>query len=66
MELTSPIPLCWEQIPVDFNAYFISRAAVFGGWLVRTQERSAISITFVPDRNHEWSLNESYAPETQS
>ena len=32
----------------------ISRAKIFGGWLVRYDITGKFSITFVPDPNHEW------------
>lgn len=56
------IPFRWE--PIDFEGYGITeRARVFGGWLIRTyvpalisENYSAISIIFIKDANHLWSV----------
>jgi hypothetical protein len=42
--------LTWE----DIDYHKIWRSKIFGGWLVKTFDGEAASITFVPDPKHEW------------
>lgn len=51
----------WESIAYigdQYNCSKTHRMKVFGGWLVKEfrfhQGEVSTSITFVPDRNHEW------------
>lgn len=49
--------LKWEDIKGTGSNYAtrrISRAKVFGGWLVSSEGGS---LTFIPDPNHEWKLD---------
>jgi hypothetical protein len=49
--------LSWEVICYNQDkSYNTSRAEVFGGWLVKVYGEDESSLTFVPDPNHEWSL----------
>ena len=47
----------WEQLDAHTN-----RAKVIGGWLVRNEyvlpkeKLCCVSTTFVPDRDHEWTI----------
>jgi hypothetical protein len=60
--------LNWEEIKHDCS-FHLYRAKIFGGWLVVTPInglKSLIggkpdmqsSVTFVPDPNHQWELNQ--------
>lgn len=61
--------LHWEDINHD-NGFYLRRTKVFGGWLIsaisdvgaaqmgRNDCEWRTSITFVPDPNHEWKLNQ--------
>lgn len=50
----------WEWHQLD---EFTWRAQVIGGWIVKCvlgagSKQAGISITFVPDRDHEWSISD--------
>lgn len=62
--------ITWEDIKHD-NGFYFRRAKVFGGWIVNAsadnqiwndihqqyqEQIASVSITFVPDPNHEWNL----------
>lgn len=51
-------PLVWEQVPSNTTSVF-KRAAIFGGWLVRSVTDGA-TLTFVPDSGHQWDLRQEY------
>jgi hypothetical protein len=42
----------WELIDSDMVEMY--RAKIVGGWLIRVVSEVGVTITFVPDRDHEW------------
>lgn len=50
----------WEDVESPCQGDYTERLKVFGGWLVRTilkiKEHECVSMVFVPDANHEWSI----------
>lgn len=54
-----PIKFEWEQIywvDNEYSHYGIFRAKVFGGWLIRGLLGEGDTMTFVPDKNHDWEI----------
>jgi len=50
--------LAFNRLPTNSQSHWIERAKIPGGWLVTSgrpyDEKPIVSITFVPDPNHEW------------
>ncbi len=48
----------WEKINDDISE-MTHRSKVIGGWIVKSWEcgdSSSISMVFIPDQNHEWTI----------
>ena len=48
----------WSREMQRHENQFVQRAAIPGGWLLRLigGDDIVVSITFVPDQNHDWEL----------
>lgn len=47
----------WEGLRIHDGGFrFTERLYVPCGWLVRTETRNGVGLTFYPDKNHEWKV----------